>query len=179
MILGVMSDTHGHITQMRGAAVRMFEEFHVELLIHLGDDSTDADELSALGYEVLFVPGIYEQRYNDPKIPKRLVKNFDGIPFLLTHTPAINPNDRPEDVDPTAMAQDGDVKVVLHGHIHKPEIYEKHGAIYINPGHLKEGMDRGSPPTFAIVETSPSKLRVRIVHLDGQILEDKMFHVGV
>ena len=177
MILGVISDTHGNTTQMRKAALRVFDEFRAELLIHLGDDSTDADELAAIGYEVLFVPGIYESRYADRSIPNRVIKDFCGVKFLLTHTPTKNPYDRQDDLDPTELAQDGEVNVVLHGHVHKPEIYEKHGAIYINPGHLKQESDRGSPASFAVVEIDRPKLKVYIVELNGGVIEERMFRV--
>lgn len=175
MIIGVMSDTHGHVTEMRRAVTRMLEEFHADVIVHLGDDSTDADELLGMDVEVITVPGIFEKRYHSKDVPNRLIKEFDNIPFLLTHTPTKNEHDSPDELDPTALTQDGDVKVVLYGHTHKPDISEKHGAYYINPGHLNPRDNRGSDLTFAILVLKEKRLSVKIVSLNGPILEEKMF----
>lgn len=178
MIIGVMSDTHGHLTEMRLAARKMVENYGASVIIHLGDDSTDADELQGIASDVISVPGIFEERYNSPVTPKRIIKEFDGISFLLTHTPTSNPTDKPDDIDPTALAVDGDVKVILHGHTHHPEISEKNGAIYINPGHLNPKDNRGDKPSFAIIETNKLRINVKFVSLDGEIFEDKNLFAG-
>ncbi len=172
-----MSDTHGHLTEMRRAARRMVESFGVDVVVHLGDDSTDADEISTIADEVISVPGVFEERYRNKDIPNRIIKNFDGIPFLLTHTPTRDPRDSPLDLDPTELAQSGEVKVVLHGHTHRYGVEEKNGAIYINPGHLNVGDKRSPILTFAIIEPVRGRLNVKFVDLDGGIIEDKFFLV--
>src|SRR3989338_1433814 len=177
MILGVMSDAHCYLTEMRQAAAKMLVEFGVEILIHLGDDSTDADELSGITSELISVPGVFEERYCDPNVPNRIIRKFDGIPFLITHTPISDQHDLPGDIDPTEAAQDGDVKVVLYGHTHIPSISEKHWAIYINPGQLKPDDMRGHKPSFAIIKTFPSKIKIKIIELNGAKLEDKTFFI--
>ena len=177
MIIGVMSDTHGHLTEMRKAASRMVDEFGATVLIHLGDDSTDADELRGVTQEFFSVPGIFEARYKDANVPNRMIREFMDIPFLLTHTPTANPHDRPNDIDPTAAAQDKEVKVVLHGHTHKPHISERFGAYYVNPGHLNPKDDRGSEMTFGIIELDPPKMQIKIIALEGGTVEQKLFFV--
>lgn len=173
MILGIMSDTHGHLTEMRQAARRMVEEFGVDVIIHLGDDSTDADELAGLGVDVISVPGVFEERYRNPGIPNRIIKEFDGIPVLITHTPTRNSHDLEDDIDPTEAVQTGEAKVVLYGHTHVGIISEKHGGIYINPGHLNPKDKRGEPLTFAIIKLTPPKINIRIFDLAGQIRMEK------
>lgn len=177
MIIGVMSDTHGHLTEMRLAASQMVERYAADVIIHIGDDSTDADELASLSVNVITVPGIFEARYRDPGVQNRVIHEFDGIPFLLTHTPTKDPHDKPSDIDPTEAAQDGDAKVVLYGHTHTPLISEKFGAIYINPGHLNKDDRRGEPSTFAIIETRASRLIVKIIELKGKISQEKTFFI--
>ncbi|MBI2092303.1 MAG: metallophosphoesterase family protein [Deltaproteobacteria bacterium] len=171
MILGIMSDTHGHLTEMRFVAKKMIEEFGAEIIIHLGDDSTDAEDLRAACSEVITVPGVFEAKYADPNVPNRIIREFDGIPFLL------NKHDLEGDIDPTETAQDGDAKVVLYGHTHQHMISEKHGAIYINPGHLKMDDNRGFEPSFAIIRTAPQKIDVKIIGLRENVLEEKTFFV--
>ena len=177
MILGAMSDTHGCLTQMRRAATRMLEEFGAEVIIHLGDDSTDADELSRLGIDVISVPGIFEERYSNSNFLNRIIKEFCGVPFLLTHTPTRDRHDLHDDIDPTEAAKNGDAKVILYGHTHISAVIEKNGAIYINPGHLKTGDNRGEKMSFAIIDVKPPTLDVKIIELDGGIILEKRFHL--
>lgn len=173
MIIGVMGDTHGFLTEMREAALKMLKSYNAELIIHLGDDSTDADELRAFIPDIISVPGIFEDRYKDPKFPNRIIQEFEGVPFLMTHTPTRDPHDIHGDIDPTEAAANGDVKVVLHGHTHQPAVEEKNGAIYINPGHMKPDDKRGNRPTFAMIDLTPPKMRVRIIETGGEVVEDK------
>lgn len=178
MIIGIMSDTHGHLTQMRQAAERMVEKFKAGVIIHLGDDSTDADELRGIVPELISVPGIFESRYKDKTIPNRIIKEFEGIPFLITHMPVADAHDLQDDIDPTAAAQDGDVKVILFGHTHKPAIMEKYGVHYINPGHLNPKDNRSGQMTFAIIDAYSNKLNVKIVELNSDSsIEDKTFFI--
>ena len=177
MILGIMSDTHGHLTEMREAASRMAEEFNADVINHLGDDSTDADDLKISFKNVVSVPGIFETRYKDPAFPNRIIKEFEGVPFLITHTPVKDAHDLEEDINPTEAAQDGDVKIVLYGHTHKPFIGERYGAYYINPGHIHPKDNRGSSMTFAILELKPHKLEVKIIELKGSVIDQKTFFI--
>ncbi len=172
-----MSDTHGHLTEMRLVAKKMVEGYGAEVIIHLGDDSTDAEDLRSSCSEVITVPGVFEEKYANPQVPNRIIREFDGISFLLTHTPIKDKHDLQGDIDPTEAAQDSDVKIVLYGHTHQHMISEKHGAIYINPGHLKMDDNRGFEPSFAIIKTAPSKINVKIIDLCGNILEEKTFFV--
>lgn len=175
MIIGVMSDTHGYLTEMRRAASRMMDEFGAGVIVHLGDDSTDADDLRGMVPELISVPGVLETRYSDRDIPNRIILDFENVPFLITHTPKRDPHDLPDDIDPTAVAQDGEVNVVLYGHTHKPSMTERSGVYYINPGHLNPRDNRGSPMSFAIIELSPPKMEIKIVELEGGTLDKRTF----
>lgn len=177
MIIGVMSDTHGFLTEMRQAANKMIEEFGVDLIIHLGDDATDADELMGIGVDVISVPGVFEDRYKDKNIPNRIIKSFEGITFLMTHTPTRDSHDLEGDIDPTEAAQGGEARVILCGHTHIPTITEKFGAIYINPGTLKPYDGRSAHQSFAIIELKKSLLHVRILELKGGVMQEKTFHL--
>lgn len=178
MKIGVMSDTHGHLDIMRRAASKMIEEYGVDTIIHLGDDSTDADELKALPIDVRCVPGIFEARYRLENVPNRVIEEFEGIPFLLTHTSKRESCDLEGDIDPTEAIQDGDVKVMLHGHTHRWFIGEEGGGIVINPGHLTPSgskASKGCEPTFAVLDVTSRKLKVMIVSLDGDLMAEKTF----
>lgn len=172
-ILGIMSDTHGNLTEMRRVAAMMLEKFNVDVIIHLGDDATDADELKSLDIEVITVPGVFEERYLDAGVPNRIIRKFEGVPFLLTHTPVRDRHDIEGDIDPTEAVKLGDVNVVLYGHTHLPAVSEKYGAVYINPGHLKLDCNRGDEPTFAIIVLNPPKMDIKFIGLDGKIKNEK------
>jgi len=175
MKIGVMSDTHGSLDMMRKAANKMIDQFHVDTIIHLGDDSADVEELSSLPVALHWVPGVFESRYQNPGITNRLIKEFEEIPFLLTHTPTRDSHDLDGDIDPTEAIEDGDVKVVLHGHTHSWKICEEKGIIIINPGHLKDKDSKGDNASFAILDLSSAKLDVKIYSMPGEVLAEKTF----
>ena len=175
MKIGLMSDTHGHLDIMRQVAAKMVDKHNVDEIIHLGDDSTDVENLSMLSVGLSFVPGIFEERYKDPTIPNRIIKEFEDVPFLLTHTPTRDSHDLEDDIDPTEAIEDGDVKVMLHGHSHRYRIDEDKGVIIVNPGHLKPADERGEDPTYAILEVTSKKIDVKILSMNDDILAEKTF----
>ena len=173
MKLGIMSDTHRHIVNMCKAA-KFLIGMDVEKMIHLGDDYTDADEIGER--EIIRVPGVFSDAYQDRRIENRRVENFGGWRFLLTHTLASHPNDLPGDLSPEEVISTGRVHVALFGHTHKPEIYEESGMIFMNPGHLKNEDKKGFPPTFGYVELTVNSLLLRIYHLgDLSVRQEERF----
>lgn len=179
MKIGVMSDTHGHLDTMRKAANKMISDHSVSAIIHLGDDSTDVSELSSLPIDVYWVPGIFEARYKNPKIANRLIKEFEETPFLITHTPTRDPKDLEGDIDPAEAVEDGDVRVMLHGHSHLWRVDEEKGVIIINPGHLIPKGDKGRDPTYAILNVTSKKMDVKIISLSGEVVAEKTFFFSV
>lgn len=175
MKMGVMSDTHGNLDTMRRVAAKMIDKYEVDAIIHLGDDSTDVEELSSLPIDLYWVPGVFEERYKDANITNRLIKDFEEVPFLLTHTPTKDSHDIDGDIDPVQAIEDGDVKVVLHGHTHLWKIGEEKEVIVINPGHLMSEKSKGKEPSFAVLEVAPGKLNAKIVSLDDKVEAEKTF----
>lgn len=175
MKIGVISDSHGHVDTLRKAASKLIDDYAVDTIIHLGDDSSDIEDLSGLPIDIYWVPGVFEDRYQDPNIPNRIIKEFEDIPFLLTHTPTRDSHDLEDDIDPTVAIQDEDVKVVLHGHTHMWKIGEEKGVIIINPGHLKPDDKRGSTTSFALLNLTTRKLDAKVIALDGTLLAEKTF----
>ena len=162
MKLGVMSDTHRHIVNM-SKAVKFLRGMDVKRIIHLGDEYTDAEEIGES--DIVRVPGVFSDAYQDKEIENRRVDNFCGWRFLLTHTIASHPNDLPDDLRPEEMINTDRVHVVLFGHTHVPEIYREKGMIFMNPGHLKNEDKKGFPPTFGYVELTINLLVLRIYDL--------------
>jgi len=171
--LGVVSDTHKHIVNL-SKALDFLQKQGVDKIIHLGDDYTDIDQLAE--QNIMRVPGVFSDAYQDEKIQNRRVENFAGWRFLLSHTISSHPNDLPGDPKPEELIKEQKVHVVLYGHTHVPEIKQDRRVIFINPGHLKNEDKRGFPPTFGYVELAIDKILVRIYALrDGAVLYEDRF----
>ena len=84
---------------------------------------------------------------------------------LLTHTPETHKNDLPNDLKPEEVVANCEVRLVLSGHSHIPEVKEKGGVIWVNPGHMKDNDKKGYPPTYALLEVAGTEVRVCIVDL--------------
>ncbi len=170
MLIGVISDTHGNLKAIQEVSQRL-RAAGVELVIHLGDDYRDADWLSADGFRVLAVPGLYCPEFKEPGIPNLRLEELAGVRVLLTHSPEFRLTDLP----PQQLAA-GPPQLVLFGHTHIPALSQREGVIWLNPGHLKDQDKRGHPQTYALLQLEPSQVVVQIRKLaDGTVLENASF----
>ncbi|MDY6852441.1 MAG: metallophosphoesterase family protein [Thermodesulfobacteriota bacterium] len=173
MKFAVMSDSHGHIENVERLAARLVKA-GVRHAVHLGDNYDDASPLIAAGLEVLRVPGVYSEWYQDPNIPNRLLTELGGLKILLTHTDAPHKNDGPADEDPARTAEFEKPDLVLFGHTHLPAIEKRQGVLWVNPGHLKPEDKKGAPPSYAVVDTSAQPFKVWILAFEdgGALMEN-------
>ncbi len=171
MKIGVVSDSHGHIENLRRALRALLEE-GIEVFCHLGDDYDDLEAVEVpSGVEVLRVPGVFSEYYRDPSIPNRVLKEWGGKRFLLTHTRSRHQNDLPDDLDPEVLVKEGRVDVVFYGHTHIPEVSVRDEVLFLNPGHLKDEDKKGHPPTYGMVEVEGGRVGAKIFDLySGEIL---------
>jgi uncharacterized protein len=119
-MIGLISDTHG---LLREEAVRALRR--CELIIHAGDVGKPAI-LDALG-ELAPVVVVRGNIDTDPwcsALPPTAVAEAGGKTVYVLH------NIHELDLDPAAAG----FHVVVSGHSHKPERYEKSGVLYVNPG---------------------------------------------
>ncbi|MBI4721712.1 MAG: YfcE family phosphodiesterase [Candidatus Stahlbacteria bacterium] len=158
MKVGLLSDSHGS-TQFVDELVAWFNKQGCDKIIHLGDDWEDV----AKWIEIIKIPGLFSNLYSDPKVPNRLIFEFEGWNTLLTHTKETQENDLPTDLKPEEVIKNKEANVILYGHTHIPAIEKKDGIIYINPGHLKPMDKKGYPPTFAMMEFKQAALGVKII----------------
>lgn len=172
MRIGVVSDSHGNIDLLEKAGNELIKELNSELIIHLGDDSIEADMLRGRGVPIIIVPGVYEDRYRDKSFINRRIEEYDRWKFLITHTKTPHENDSPDDLDPVKTVEDSLIDVVLHGHSHIPAIEVIDGVLYVNPGHLKQEDKKGYPPSYAFLDTADNSISVIIRDLNkGEILK--------
>ena len=165
MKIGVVSDSHGHVENLR-RAIKVMTKEGVEVIVHLGDDYDDIKALSDQeGATIIQVPGVFSTYYQEPGIPNRVIETWEGVRVLLTHTPETHKNDLPNDLKPEEVVANCEVRLVLSGHSHIPEVKEKGGVIWVNPGHMKDNDKKGYPPTYALLEVAGTEVRVCIVDL--------------
>lgn len=118
--IGLISDTHG---LLRPEAVRALAG--VRHIIHAGD--IGGPEILA---ELSKIAPVYAVRGNNDKgawaaqIPLYLALELEGVSIHVLH------DVKEIDIDPKAAGFD----VVIAGHSHKPDISERDGVIFINPG---------------------------------------------
>jgi putative phosphoesterase len=167
MKFAVISDSHGHTDNVGRLAARLTRA-GISLAVHLGDDYDDAAALLAAGLDVRRVPGVFSPYYQDPHISNRLLADLGGLKVLLTHADTPHKNDRPEDEDPAALAAREKPDLVLFGHSHLPVIEEREGILWVNPGHLKPEDKKGSPPSYALIDTDANPPAIRILTLEEE-----------
>ncbi len=172
MVLGILSDTHGNVEAIQ-EVIRRFLAAKVDLVLHLGDDYLDMLFFEAANLPVIAVPGLYCPEYRDPTILNRRIENLSDVRILLTHTPEVSKFDQPGDLDPQGNAP---VDIVLYGHTHIPNIQEREGVLWVNPGHLKAFDRRGHILSYALMNLTPPRVDVRILSLaTGQTLSSTVF----
>ncbi len=118
--LGVISDTHG---LLRPEAVQALET--CDAIIHAGDVGSKEvfNSLKAMA-PVYAVRGNVDWEPWTLKMPVNDVVEIAGRFFYIIH---ILDN---IDIDPKAAGIDA----VIFGHSHEPDLFEKKGVVYMNPG---------------------------------------------
>ena len=173
MRIGVVSDTHGELDNLREAVRQLLDRWQVSTLVHLGDECEDLEVLHEFPeLDLIQVHGVYCQHYQDPDIVNRLLKEIEGHRFLFTHTDQPHKNDLPGDPDPQVLARQGLVDVVAYGHSHIPDIRKEGNVLWLNPGHLKDNDKKGHDPTYAVVELSSEGGSIYLVNLKSQVVVD-------
>ncbi len=163
MILGVISDTHGNLVLMRKAASLLKNKFLATRILHLGDDYADKETLEREGYPITGVPGLWCPEYSDPRVPKMLVEEVEGLRVAYAHAA--------EDLPPLTS----DLDLCLIGHTHRYGIVIREGVPVMNPGHLKSEQDRMRVPTVGVVRITNALLCLSIHDITGQLMMEQEF----
>lgn len=137
-------------------------------LIHLGDYYDDANGFIEAGFDVIRVPGVWKEAYQDPSIPNRLTVDIQGWKCFLTHTPNRHHLDLPDDSDPKKMIKAKACDIFMYGHTHIPRCESQEGIIFFNPGHLKRIDNRGYPATYASVTFHDDSAEFKILTVETQ-----------
>jgi hypothetical protein len=148
--IAVVSDTHGHLDP---ALMKSLKE--ADLILHAGDlDSPKVlKALKALA-PVTAVRGNMDRGDWAKDIPVMELTPVHEMLFYMIHDLA------KMDIDPESMG----VRVVIHGHTHRPCVEEKGSVIYLNPG--SASLPRGGfSPSYAMIHLQGNRLHVEIITL--------------
>jgi hypothetical protein len=156
MLIGVMSDSHDDMGQIR-KAVDLFNQRGVALVLHAGD------LVSPFTFEVLDdlvaeFAGIFGNNDGDRLLlaekSKGRVHNqpyfrrFDGKMLAMMHEPDFL----------NSVARCGDFDIVIYGHLHKPDVRTVAKTLIVNPGKVAE-LHKGTS-TVAIVDTEAMEAEI-------------------
>jgi putative phosphoesterase len=148
--VGVISDTHGLLRSEAVAALR-----GVDHILHAGDVG-DAGILVALREiaPLTAIRGNVDVSGVCGQLPATEVVELGGCLFYLVH--ALHDID----INPRAAG----VEVVIYGHSHRPDVEQRDGVLYLNPG--SAGPRHFSlPATLARVNVVDGKVHARIVNV--------------
>jgi hypothetical protein len=148
--IGVISDTHGRIPP---GIPKAFHE--VDLIIHAGDigEQTVLDKLSKIA-PVVAVRGNMDFGKWTHQLPETEIIEIGQVVLYVLHI-ASQLNAEPDKTD---------FKAVISGHTHRPDVYEKNGIMFINPGSASYPKF-GHPASAALIQIKGDDLRVEIIRL--------------
>ena len=147
--LAFVSDSHGVFSALERTAkiIRALPE--IEMIYHLGDYASDAEELSAqTGLPCEAVRGNCDF---PPKAPNELVVSHNGVTIYLTHGHRSHVKWDRDTISLDAKAYGASICVYGHTHVQAQEY--RAGVLCINPGSI--ALPRVGDPSFAVLCISP------------------------
>jgi putative phosphoesterase len=148
--IGVISDTHGRLPSGLSNAFK-----DVDLIIHAGDigEETVLDKLSKIA-PVAAVRGNMDFGKWTRHLPESEIIEMGQIVLYVLHIASRL------DADP---AETG-FKAVISGHTHRPDMYEKNGVMFINPGSASYAKF-GHPASAALIQVKGDDFNVKLIRL--------------
>jgi predicted phosphodiesterase len=163
MLVGIVSDTHRN-KGLHTEVIEAFSEAGVDRVYHLGDDYADSELEIEYGFDVVRIPGLYCPEYKNRDIEKVGYDTVQGIRIVMAH----DIQDIPES---DLRCHD----IILHGHTHKFEIRVENGRIFMNPGHLKNPVDKGRTATYGMIDVDMGVIHTRIHEVSVKVVLEMSF----
>ncbi|MBC2713256.1 MAG: metallophosphoesterase family protein [Desulfosarcina sp.] len=151
MNIGILSDTHGLLRPEVEKALSGCDH-----ILHAGDvgDQDVLDRLERIA-PVVAVRGNMDTGSWSNSLPVNEMVEIGGVFFYILH------DLYHLDLDPSAAG----IHVVVTGHTHQPEIFQKDGVTYLNPG--SAGHRRlNYPVSIGMIDSINGKMSARIVEID-------------
>ena len=149
-LIGLISDTHG---QLAPGVLNAFK--NVDLIIHAGDIGEQAvlDKLSKIA-PVVAVRGNMDFGKWARQLPVTEIIEIGQIVLYVLHIA------NRLDADPVKTG----FKAVISGHTHRPDVSEKNGVMFINPGSASYPKF-GHPASAALIQIKGNDLSVNFIRL--------------
>ncbi|MGI6394092.1 MAG: metallophosphoesterase family protein [bacterium] len=165
----IISDTHGNLPIS-------IEKIGADAVIHAGDVGDRKFFAKFAHIENFFAVAGNTDFYLEGHVPETVCEEIGGVKIFMVHNLSA-----PHRV---IMANYREIKecdpdIVVYGHTHSPDIKEKEGVVYINPGSLgTEGLT--GHKSYAILEIEKSKTAsVKIYDVDsGVLINSKKIEFG-
>lgn len=153
MLIGVVSDTHGHVWIIEKVMEKLQ---NVDMLIHLGDNIQDVKEFKKYYHgEVINVKGNCDY---STSVPTDIVTDIAGYKFLITHGHCYDVKHSLTRLKFKAL--EIGAQVVLFGHSHISQIIYEEGIWFINPG--SPILARDGFNSVAVIELEYNKMNASI-----------------
>lgn len=148
MLIGVVSDTHGHVEYAHDAA-RMLQTFDVAAVLHCGDIGSPEIVRAFAAWPTYYVFG----NVDDPDRLRPAIEaagatcceQFGALRLAETNVALLHGHDERRLAE---ACRGGEFRLVCHGHTHVAKETWFGETLLLNPGALY----RASPHTLAIVE---------------------------
>ena len=159
-LIGVISDTHGHLP---AGVQKAFEK--VDLIIHAGDvgDEKVLKELSQMA-PIVAVSGNMDSEKWASNLPTSECIEIGPTVVYVVHIP-----NRIE-----VAPGDSEFKAIITGHTHRPDVYERNGITFLNPGSASYPKF-GHPASVALLKLQRDALNVRLIELKDRENEKEEF----
>ncbi|MGD8993390.1 MAG: metallophosphoesterase family protein [Desulfobacterales bacterium] len=151
-LIGLISDTHGYLPS---GVAKAFKK--VDLIVHAGDIG-NASVLAKLKKiaPVLAVQGNMDYGHWVSSLPSTEIIKIGHVALAVTHIA------NRLDQEP----QKAGYRAVISGHTHQPDVYEKDGITFINPGSASYPKF-GQPGSAAVIHINGADLSVEFIRLKG------------
>ena len=152
----VMADTHGHRARIAQAVTRFSD---VDIILHLGDNSRDADVIRGLTKTPVYAVRGNCDIASDTET--ELLLTLEGVRVLLTH--GHRQNVKTSLLNLGLYAQEQEANVALFGHTHLPTEQYYENILLYNPGSL--GEPRNLRPSVGLLTLDKGIFRTTTVRL--------------
>jgi uncharacterized protein len=151
-LIGVISDTHGRITEDLAEALD-----GVDLIIHAGDidDGASLESLKAIAPVVAVRGNMDRGEWSNGLLKSELVEIGDVILYVIHNLEEM-------DIEPESI----NVRAVISGHTHRSSLKRQGPVLFVNPGSATHPRDR-KPPSVVMMRISGHKVNARLKKLAG------------
>lgn len=154
--IGAVSDSHGDIYAVKRAISQMGD---VDIIIHLGDHFRDAQMAAKeIKRNICYIRGNCDF---GSSVECDRIFAAENTKILITHGHRYNV--KSDYLDIYIKARQEEVGLVLFGHTHFAEVFEKDNIVFVNPGSVSR--PRGGLATFAVVTIDKGRIAPHIMEL--------------